>query len=62
MFSTYQRLDVHVGDSNRTVIRAARRRLKPFRQDQREARKAFYREMLEHHAKALGLFLYVCRP
>jgi hypothetical protein len=57
MFSTYQRLDVHVGDSNLAVIRAARRRLMPFHPDQREPRKAFYREMLKHHAKALSLFL-----
>ena len=47
-----------VWDSNRAVIRAARRRLaRSARRDpaKREARKRFYREMLRHHADAQRL-------
>lgn len=58
MYSTYLRLDIMVWDSNRAVIRAARRRLaRSARRDpaKREARKRFYREMLRHHADAQRL-------
>ena len=58
MYGTYLRLDVTVWASNRTVIRAARRKLaRSARGDpgKREARKRFYREMLEHHANAQQL-------
>ena len=58
MYATYLRLDILVWDSNRTVIRAARRRLaRSARRDpaKREARKRFYREMLRHHADAQRL-------
>jgi hypothetical protein len=47
-----------VWDSDRTVLRAARRKLaRSARRDpaKREARKRFYREMLEHHANAQRL-------
>ncbi|MBX9841313.1 MAG: hypothetical protein K2Z80_05845 [Xanthobacteraceae bacterium] len=55
MYSTYLRLDITVWDSDRTVIRAARRKLaRSALRDppKRDARKRFYREMLEHHANA----------
>lgn len=58
MYATYLRLGVQVWDSNRTVIRAARRKLArsalrdPARRD---ARQRFYREMLGHHADAQRL-------
>jgi len=58
MYATYLRLDVLVWDSDRTVIRAARRKLArsalrdPARRD---APKRFYREMLRHHADAQQL-------
>lgn len=58
MYATYLHLDVLVWDSNRTVIRAARRKLArsalhdPARRD---ARQRFYREMLRHHADAQRL-------
>ncbi|ANH05777.1 MAG: hypothetical protein ACOY3N_12010 [Bradyrhizobium sp.] len=58
MYATYLRLDIMVWDSDRTVIRAARRRLaRSARRDpaRREARKRFYRDMLRHHAAAQRL-------
>ncbi|MBB5754696.1 hypothetical protein [Prosthecomicrobium pneumaticum] len=58
MYGAYLRLDVTVWASNRTVIRAARRKLaQSARRDpsKRDARKRFYREMLEHHANAQRL-------
>ena len=57
MYGTYLRLGITVWDSDRTVIRAARRKLtRPARDPaKREARKRFYREMLEHHASAQRL-------
>lgn len=58
MYGTYLRLDITILDSNRTVIRAARRKLTRFAQRdpaKREVRKRFYREMLEHHANAQHL-------
>ncbi len=58
MYGTYLRLDVTVWASNRTVIRAARRKLaRSARRDpsKQDARKRFYREILEHHANAQRL-------
>jgi len=58
MHGTYLRLDVTVWDSDRSVLRAARRKLaRSACRDpaKREARKRFYREMLEHHANAQRL-------
>ncbi len=58
MCGTYLRLGITVWDSDRAVIRAARRKLaRSARRDpaKREARKRFYREMLEHHANAQRL-------
>ena len=58
MYATYLRLDIMVWDSDRAVIRAARRKLaRSARRDpaKREARKRFYREMLRHHADAQRL-------
>lgn len=58
MYTTYLRLDILVWNSNRAVIRAARRKLSRAARrepDMREARKRFYREMLRHHADAQRL-------
>lgn len=58
MCGTYLRLGITVWDSDRAVIRAGRRKLaRSARRDpaKREARKQFYREMLEHHASAQRL-------
>jgi len=58
MYGTYLRLGIPVWASDRTVIRAAQRKLtRSARRDpaKREARKRFYREMLEHHANAQRL-------
>lgn len=58
MYGTYLRLDVKVWASDRTVIRAARSKLAQSARrdpDKCEARKRFYREMLEHHANAQRL-------
>jgi hypothetical protein len=52
MLATYQRLGVTIYDSNRAVIKAARRKLKRkyrFARKYRHARFAFYREMMRHH-------------
>lgn len=58
MYATYLRLDILVWDSDRSVIRAARRKLaRSARRDpaMRDARKRFYRDMLRHHADAQRL-------
>jgi hypothetical protein len=58
MYGTYLRLGITVWDSDRAVIRAARRKLaRSARRDpaKREARKRFYREMLAQHANAQRL-------
>ena len=58
MYSTYLRLDITAHDGWRAVIRAAAGRLTPHaRRDpaQRDARRHFYREMLEHHRNAQHL-------
>jgi hypothetical protein len=58
MYSAYLRLDVTVHDGWRAVVRAAARRLTPrARRDpaQREARRCFYHQMLEHHRNAQRL-------
>jgi hypothetical protein len=55
VYATYLRLDILVWDSDRAVIRAARRKLSRSAWNdphKREARKRFYREMLGHHAEA----------
>lgn len=59
---TYQRLDVHVMDSNLTVIRAARLKIAAKHRRNpahRDLRKDFYREMLAHHARERKLYLAV---
>jgi hypothetical protein len=58
MYSAYLRLDITVQAGWRAVIRAAAGRLTPHaRRDpaQREARRRFYRQMLEHHRNAQRL-------
>jgi hypothetical protein len=58
MFGTYQRLMVRVSATPREVVKAARGRLKPSCWHDpmyREARKAFYREMLGYHAQARAI-------
>ena len=58
MYSAYLRLDITVHAGWRAVIRAAAGRLTPHaRRDraQREARRRFYRQMLEHHRNAQRL-------
>lgn len=52
MFAQYLRLHVPAGASDLAVIRAARLRLDPEAirdPGRRQARHAFYRDMLEHH-------------
>jgi hypothetical protein len=58
MYGTYLRLNITIWATDRAVIRAARRKLaRSARRDpaKREARKRFYREMLEHHADSQRL-------
>ena len=62
MFGTYCRLNVHVMASNLAVIRAARTKLRhPNNPAEREARKRFYRMMLDYHREARADYLAVCR-
>jgi hypothetical protein len=58
--STYERLGVTVFASSREVIRAASRKLKPearFGRKHREARHAFYREMIACHRATLEIVI-----
>jgi len=58
MFATYLRLHLPVHANWRAVVRAAASRLAPHaRRDasKRQARRDFYRTMLEHHIKAQSL-------
>lgn len=52
MFSTYQRLNLHVSANARDVIRAARGKLtkRALKRECRTARHEFLRQMLAHHA------------
>lgn len=62
MFGTYQRLRVSAFASPRAVIRAAQGKIKPesrYLRSQREARHAFYRQMLEYHERAADLARWV---
>ena len=55
MYSTYQRLNLHVSASWRDVVRQSMTKIAPYhRRDpaKREARKAFYRQMLDYHEQA----------
>jgi hypothetical protein len=57
---TYERLHVTVWASDREVIKAAARKLKPevrFARRQRKARHALYREMLACHRAARRLVI-----
>lgn len=56
MITTYYRLNLPVWASTGEVIRASSLKLKKryrFSREQRDARHAFYREMLEHHHAGL---------
>lgn len=58
---TYRRIDPHVGDTNVSVIRKLRKRLKKsFLNDRsrsaRRRRHAMYRAILQHHREAGELF------
>jgi hypothetical protein len=55
MYGTYCRLNVSVYASNLEVLRALRRKLKPFSADRREARKQIFRAILKEHADARDL-------
>jgi hypothetical protein len=58
---TYMRLGVHVGASNREVIRAARTKLaNPRNPAERKDRHTFFRYMLKHHERARDLYIQ-CR-
>lgn len=58
---TYERLNVHVMASTRTVLRAMNKKLKKsaFTRANRTARHALYREILACHKQARELYLYV---
>ncbi len=51
-YGTYQRLGVHIWGSNLTLIRAARKKLKPevlHSRAHRNMRHSFYKRMIEFH-------------
>lgn len=55
MYALYCRLNLHVHASDRSVIRAVRRKINPNAlrdPHQREARKVIYRRLIEEHQKA----------
>lgn len=59
MYGTYCRLHVPVWATTREVIRAAQTKLMPrarYSRQDRTARHAFYRTMLDYHAKARRLY------
>jgi hypothetical protein len=59
MYSTYLRLDVHVGASSREVIKAAKSKLLRvvwYARQHRDGRHNYYRRMLEHHERAQYLY------
>jgi hypothetical protein len=59
MYGTYQRFNLSVAASNREVIRKARAVIAVHHRrapERREARKAFYRDMLEYHDSARTLY------
>ena len=56
---TYNRLNLHVGASNRDVVRAASKKLQRkvrFDRKHRKERHAFYRTMIKQHRDARKLF------
>jgi len=57
----YERLDLHVAEPPRAVIRAAWRTLgrDAKRRASRDARRTYLMDMLEHHAQARELYRYV---
>lgn len=60
MLGTYHRLNVHVNASNIEVIRQARKKIAENHKnsrDRKDARKSFYRSMLDYHRKAQDLCL-----
>lgn len=59
MFGIYQRLGLHVGASNRAVIRATMARfVKPLIHEPliKARRKKIYRAMIQEHKEALALY------
>ena len=61
MLGTYERLRVHVLESDRVVIRALRRKFvkAALTRANRGARHKIIREILSRHAQARGLYLKV---
>ncbi len=58
LYGTYLRLGLHVGESDRAVVRAAAARVTRSSQRDpalRDERKRFYRQMLNHHHDAQDL-------
>lgn len=59
MFGTYQRLGLHVMESNIQVIRAARQMISEEHRRAPEmalARKQFYRSMIDYHRQARAVY------
>ena len=61
MFGTYNRLNLHVTDSNAELIRRARRMVHKTKRgrDARTMRHDLYRLLIEQHAKARALYVEV---
>jgi hypothetical protein len=56
MYGTYGRLKVPVWASDLTVLRALRKKLKPFSQERRAARKEIFRAILAEHHEAQSIW------
>ena len=63
MFGTYNRLNLHVTDSNAELIRRVRRMVHKTKRgrDARAMHHDLYRLLIEQHDKARALFLEVMR-
>lgn len=63
MFGTYNRLNLHVTDSNLELVRRVWRMVHKTKRgrDARTMRHALYKILIEHHAQARALFLEVMR-
>ncbi len=60
MYGTYCRLNLHVLASNRALIKAASRIIRPefrYSRESRAERHKFYRQMIEYHEADAAMFI-----
>jgi hypothetical protein len=63
IYAQYLRLNLHVGESNITLVRRARRMLSPLGRSRqsRDSRHVWLRELIAHHAESRGMYINVMR-